>query len=665
MTTAETRLEALAANAEPTDSNHIFWATVWLFVTIVAVKGSYVAMATFWKWAKSPWDYASWLYVQWFAAAAQADAIFAFAVGVAAGLLSRLARGKDRAEWFMRHLFLGFGVLCVVYAVVSRQAFSYYSAPLTYQLLQLGGEPARLWSSIEAFVTPGAVLAALALPVTYVLLVIVGRRIDYSLRPRNRTVLQALLFAVGLIWLALGQQLVNSNWFLAQDRHFKDSPHQVFLESLFRSALNSVPTLGSSGLVAEDFSDFRPASPSRKGLAANVSWPSPPPRNVILVVLESVGTRYLSLYGSSLDTTPRLVGEQSNAIVFDRYYAPVGWTAYSLFSLVMAKYPPMERYNELSFRAATVRGSSVAKVLAEAGYRTAFMSAGDPDWASPGFLEENGFAQVLRGKDLAGAAQVSSWGTQDRFLFDAILGWIDKDENRPFFVMAWTDQTHHPYKIAEGQQVTNVLGADERKAKPSLANYASLIREADAGIGKLLDGLRRRGLAEDTIVVVTGDHGEAFGEPHGRSGHGFSVYDEEVRVPLMVWSPKLSGHAGRSGTVGSHVDLAPTIIDLLGLAHPPGWDGQSLFDTTRPGRTYMFAAAWGQYLLGLCTGELKYIYDARTGEEELYDLRSDPDELSNIAPSNSQTADRFRRRLAAWVAEEQRRRAERRMVARQ
>jgi arylsulfatase A-like enzyme len=654
-----------SAEVGPAVTSSVFWPAVWLTIMIVAIKGSYVELATFWQWATPPWDYLSLLYLQWFAAASQADTLFALITGLLGGVLFWLARGKWRLARAVYISFLIFGVICVIYAVVGRQIFSYYSAPLTYQLLLLGGEPSRLWSSLNAFVTPGAAFAIVASPTAYLYLVTISRKLDAFASKRVRYSVCTGLLMLTAAWLALGQQLIGSVWFMAQDRHFKDSAHQVFVQSVMLSITNNTSDLGTTAVAAEDFIDFQPTPSSSLKTRDPMAWANSAgsrPKNVILIVLESVGSRYLGLYGNTLDTTPRLLREQDNALVFDRYYAPVGWTAYSLLSLVMAQRPPMERYNELSFRVAALDGASVTNVLADSGYRTAFMSAGDPDWASAGFLEGNGFADVQRGNDLTGAPQISSWGTQDRYLFDAMLAWINKHASEPFFLMAWTDQTHHPYKVAPGQKLIDVLPPEQAKDKPDLANYVSLIREADTQIGRLLDGLRQLEIADDTLVIITGDHGESFGKPHGGRGHGFTVYDEEVRVPLMIWNPSLFTESKRVSTVGSHTDLAPTILDLLGIPAPEGWDGRSMFDTSRSPRTYLFAAAWGQYLLGVRDGEFKYIYDARIGKEELYNLLEDPDELRNLADSNPKHASELRRRLAAWVEIEQQRSAVRRKV---
>jgi arylsulfatase A-like enzyme len=169
----------------------------------------------------------------------------------------------------------------------------------------------------------------------------------------------------------------------------------------------------------------------------------------------------------------------------------------------------------------------------------------------------------------------------------------------------------------------------------------------DEQVGRLFDGLRARGLEKDTIVIVTGDHGEAFGDPHHTWGHGFRLYDEGIRVPFMIWSPVLFPAGGRVDTVGSHVDINPTITDLLGLPPAASWEGRSVFARDRPPRAYFYAAN-DDYLLGLREGSFKYIYNVTRGRDELYDLSRDPDERTNIASRHRDRCRVWRQRLAAW-----------------
>jgi lipoteichoic acid synthase len=160
--------------------------------------------------------------------------------------------------------------------------------------------------------------------------------------------------------------------------------------------------------------------------------------------------------------------------------------------------------------------------------------------------------------------------------------------------------------------------------------------------------LRDRGLAEDTLVVITGDHGEAFGDPHHQRGHGFTVYEEDVNVPLIFWNPRLFPGGQRLGTIGGHVDLSATVADLLGIPPSKDWQGYSLFAPDRPPRTY-FLASIGEYLFGVREGKWKYTFEATSGREFLTDLTVDPDELENVAKSETPVCNELRRRIAAWV----------------
>ena len=123
-----------------------------------------------------------------------------------------------------------------------------------------------------------------------------------------------------------------------------------------------------------------------------------------------------------------------------------------------------------------------------------------------------GMEEVFGPKELGGY-MASSWGTQDGILVDGLIRWIDSDPNRPFYAMMWTDQTHHPYTLAHDTQVIDFL--DEKKTPHGelLERYLNALRQADRHLGRLFEALRHRNLADDTIVVITGDHGEAFGDP--------------------------------------------------------------------------------------------------------------------------------------------------------
>ena len=214
--------------------------------------------------------------------------------------------------------------------------------------------------------------------------------------------------------------------------------------------------------------------------------------------------------------------------------------------------------------------------------------------------------------------------------------------------MAWTQASHHPYDPQPGQAETDFFaGRPEPEDAWDLGRYLNTLAEVDRQLGRLFDGLRERGLDQDTVVIVTGDHGESFGDPHPTWGHGFRLWDTGLRVPLMVWSPALFPEGRRVSTVGGHVDLSPTVLDLVGAPAPAEWQGTSLLARQRPPRAYFYAAN-DDYLLGVREGRFKYVYNVTMGKDELYDLLADPGEQVNLAAQQPQKCAELRRRLAAW-----------------
>jgi hypothetical protein len=191
--------------------------------------------------------------------------------------------------------------------------------------------------------------------------------------------------------------------------------------------------------------------------------------------------------------------------------------------------------------------------------------------------------------------------------------------DRPAFVFAHFLDAHHPY-----DQGDPPAGADAR------ARWLAEVAVVDAQIARIVATIDALGLGERTTVIVTADHGEAFGE-HGTDRHGTSLYDEVLRVPLLIRSPMLPPRT--VDVPVSLLDLGPTILDLYGEATPGTWFGRSLVslaqgDVTPLDRPLVFEARPKQALL---RGDgLKVIRDLRLGTLEAYDLARDPGEAENL-----------------------------------
>jgi arylsulfatase A-like enzyme len=288
-------------------------------------------------------------------------------------------------------------------------------------------------------------------------------------------------------------------------------------------------------------------------------------------------------------------------------------------------------------------------VLGPLGYRTAFLTSSFLDYVGlDDFLQNRGFDEIRDWPDLSKESAISSWGGDEAVLVDRTLEWIDRDRERPFFGLLWTQQSHHPYDPAPGQPIVDYFAGGPLPPDDwDLGRYLNTLAEVDRQLGRLFAGLRERGLADDTLVVVTGDHGECFGAPHRTWGHGFRLYQEGINVPLMLWNPRLFEGGGRPATIAGHVDVNPTVLDILGVPAPSSWEGRSVFAPGRPPRAYFYAAN-DDYLLGVREGPFKYIYNATRGREELYDLVKDPNEQTNVAALHPEKCRVLRQRLAAW-----------------
>jgi arylsulfatase A-like enzyme len=248
--------------------------------------------------------------------------------------------------------------------------------------------------------------------------------------------------------------------------------------------------------------------------------------------------------------------------------------------------------------------------------------------------------QIMEDAGNIGGERESSFGIDEPSTVRRILAWIDTipPEER-FFVSYLPIAGHHPYATS---------AAGPFPTDTEISRYRNALHEADAALGLLVDGLRDRGLFENTVFVVLGDHGEAFGQHQGNYGHTLFIYDENVRVPLIVVSPPLIKATTRLNRVASLIDLAPTILDLLGIRPPTVYQGRSLLEDQS--RMALFATDYSLGFLGLRDGRYKLIHELESGQTWLFDLSVDPGEQHDLAAIDSERAHQYRALLLRWSA---------------
>lgn len=584
---------------------------------------------------------ARWL-LRWGIVASQ-DVCFAVAMTLLAMLTLRASASRPRVQrvlrvkWQLAFLFAG------LYTIVNVAVLRTLMIPLNWPVLQLAGGPRLMWSSLQTALSPSIVAALILVP-------LVAAGVWLLLRKQNLPLLTtrpAVLWTLGLLTAAYGitcQSYIQANWTDPNrwERRISASPHYVMLASMVSAAAGTAPGLNDRPMPA-DAQDFffsrngqRPAS--EKPLPTGNR---PLPKNVLLIVIESTGVEYLSLYGSPYETTPHLEQlVQEHGVVCENAYVQSPNSCKSLLSLLCGISPRVDGWLTVRDQP-DLEVESVMEVLAGQGMRSCLAHAGAWRWKDRDrFLRLQGAGATLIDADSLDAPAVNSWGVSDRAMFDGVLDWIDAGGEQPFFALAYTIETHHPYEP----------GPAPRKfvEKPQKLNdYLNALRRTDETIAYAVQELKNRGLLDSTLIVVTSDHGESFGQ-HDQWMHNFSLYESATHVPLVLIHPSLADAPRRPQAIRQHLDIPTTVVSLLGYESPASWQGRTLWPWNEDRRAYFFCIG-NQPILGMRDGAWKYHFQVETGHEELFDLARDPGELQNLAPSQSERCAQFRGKLAAFV----------------
>jgi phosphoglycerol transferase MdoB-like AlkP superfamily enzyme len=407
--------------------------------------------------------------------------------------------------------------------------------------------------------------------------------------------------------------------------------HRNALAILVTTALPRIAALELSGSWrrspfgsprAEDLTRFR-------GAAAG--------RNVVIVHLESTAARRLRPYGAEQDPMPSLSLRCQEALVFENAYTAYPETIKSFFAVGCSTFPALDTTPPMYEK---VSAPGLASVLAEKGYRTGLFHSGRFAYLGmESVLRNRGYDTLEDAGDIGGDRQ-SSFGIDEPSTVRRILSWIDKlPAGQRFLVSYLPIAGHHPYDTPEPGPFPET---------DDLNRYCNALHYADGALAQLLEGLRARHLDRNTLFIFLGDHGEAFGEHAGNHGHTLFIYEENLRVPLILMAPGVFQESLRIQRVASLVDTAPTVLDLLGLAVPSSYQGQSLLEPQSG--LALFCTDYTLGLIGLRDGSWKLIHELESDHSELYDLTNDPQERNNIATSFPERTEAYRDHLLRWAA---------------
>lgn len=328
--------------------------------------------------------------------------------------------------------------------------------------------------------------------------------------------------------------------------------------------------------------------------AVEVAQASDPP-NVLVILIDALRADHLGCYGYARNTSPVIDAVAQSGVVFENARSQASWTKPSIPSLFTGLYPIQHGvFTGTSEKAARIASDVLAEghvTLAEVFKASAYHTGAFLDNVQ--ISSTLGFAQ---GFDV----YAEDLGTADNITQRAVE-WLEATPASPFFAYVHYLDPHWPYTPPASYQEGHVRDAAsvdfnsvnwkhfERQIRSGelvltpediLAMkrlYDGEIRFADWGIGRLLDLLRAQGRLENTIIVITADHGEEFLE-HGNIGHGKSLYEEVLNVPLIIRAPGIE--SGRISALAQLIDVMPTILDLAGIPIPTGVAGRSLHKLT-------------------------------------------------------------------------------------
>ncbi len=382
------------------------------------------------------------------------------------------------------------------------------------------------------------------------------------------------------------------------------------------------------------------------------------PQYTFLICLDAVRPDHMSCYGYAVKTTPRIDELAAQGTVFEDAISQAPWTTPSIATILSSSFPCQHGARRGGGAGIPYGGlaSNFIETLGSLGYETALFTGGIA------------IKEKVPGADLT----------------DGALKWLRNNLDKQCFIVIHDYETHSPYiatpdciaaldpgyegpyKLSFGNldllkkarvgrlgDAVNLTAADTKHIK---ALYDCQIRRADAAIGALVDSLLAWNRLKRSMIVVFADHGEEFLE-HGSIDHGQTVYEESIKVPLIIYCPSVAPKPERVRDQVGLIDIAPTIFDILGIQKPATFEGVSLAPfmssrfTASPGTTrpcglpveclVAESIARRSEKKALRRPPWKLIFDPFFGAVELYDLSKDPHETMNVIDANPEVASRL------------------------
>ncbi len=395
---------------------------------------------------------------------------------------------------------------------------------------------------------------------------------------------------------------------------------------------------------------------------------------VVIYLVDALRADRLEPYGYTQPTSPRLTRFARDGIVFRQACAQSAWTRASVASIMTGLYASSHLV-EGRRDSLPVSLPTLPALLKEHGFATyAFVTNGN---ISAGFGFGRHFDEYIQLRENAQSPAIHRFSSD---LFGVIESHpaLHRGE-KPLFIYVHATDPHAPHVPGPGDYTGLPACAPEAEAKVSarhwrgddapgtaeelrrcaLALYDREVRHSDFYFGRFLDMLKKRDLYDDALIFFTADHGESFGE-HDKWGHGKTLYQPELRVPLIVKLPHAAYPGKQVGEAVRQIDILPTVADVLGFDPPPGIQGRSLLEELDgpppdPQPAFSELVLGPRPLAAMVFNGFKLIAEqqAETADYELYDLLHDPRESHDVSERHPVTLGFMKTALRAWTIDQE------------
>jgi arylsulfatase A-like enzyme/Flp pilus assembly protein TadD len=392
-------------------------------------------------------------------------------------------------------------------------------------------------------------------------------------------------------------------------------------------------------------------------LQAAAQTAAKPALNVVLITIDTLRADHVGCYGYKQIKTPNIDGLAADGVRFERAFAVVPVTLPSHSSMLTGTYPMLSGMHDFSGNKLSPLQPTLASVLKQAGYQTGAVIAAAVLDSRFGLNQGFDFYYDHFEFSRLDEANLDEMERPGNVVADVALDWLAKNSQKKFFLWMHLYDPHFPYHPPEPY-------SREYAAQP----YDGEIAFADEQVGRLLRFLKEKGIYQNTVIVLCGDHGESLGE-HGEKTHGFFIYNATMHVPLIIRLPenRLPENAAARTVADpvSLVDLMPTVLGAVGLEIPSQVQGRSLLaelraertDRGRAGQAERDRVLYGETFLP----RIHFNWSELRGSEntkyhfidaprpELYDLAKDPGEVHNLFAEKKAVAEEMRAKLAGMI----------------